>query len=241
MQIVTVSFNSQAGNCHDYLLLKNVFRKSCEVNMPDAEFIDYVIDAPEKEYGHAYNFTYNTIKLRIWRDHLKAAKENIIFADCDMLCTKDASSGFDLPFDIAYTSRTTVVRIPMNGGIIFARPTDKAVQFLEKWSEINDRMYNDLDFHHQYRVQWAGMNQAAFGYLMEHPEEYDAKLHEYFTQEWNAVDCDWGRVDHNTKFIHYKSSLRKLVLRKCPPSAKYKTAIIKWNEMRHRLKMEDGI
>ena len=109
----------------------------------------------------------------------------------------------------------------MNGGIVFAKPTPGAVQFFEEWEKINNRMvYNDIHgdgaLHHKYRCKWAGMNQAAFGWLMEHAKEYDTKIKVFKTCEWNAVDCDWHNITKSSdvKFIHYKSRLRKIVLQK---------------------------
>ena len=101
MQIVTVQFNYNGGP--DYKKLLDVFRFSCKKYMPEAEFVEYIIEAPKKQKGIAYNFTYNTDKLAIWAEHMRKTKDNVIFADCDMLCTADASSAFDSDFDIAST------------------------------------------------------------------------------------------------------------------------------------------
>lgn len=235
MQIVTVAFNSDLGNSYDYLLLKDVFKKSCEIHMPDVEFIEYLMEPSKKDAGRAYNFTYNSDKLKIWMDHMEQADQDVIFADCDMLCVKPAYHAFDKPFDIAYTARTVVQRIPMNGGIVFARPTEGARRFFREWYRLNMILYKNPGKHQPYRERWAGMNQSAFGCMMENMDKYNFNIHKYYTREWNAVDTDWGKIDQDTVFIHYKSALRKLVLRKCPPTAKYKTAIMEWNKVREMI------
>ena len=94
MQIVTVQFNYESGP--DYEKLFNVFKYSCQKYTPECEFIEYKIDPPEKHRGVPYNFSYNTVKLKIWLDHLKSTKEDTIFADCDMIAIKDFSHAFDI-------------------------------------------------------------------------------------------------------------------------------------------------
>jgi hypothetical protein len=223
MQIVTVQFNYFGGP--DYKKLLDVFKFSCKKYMPEAEFIEYIIDPPKKINKIPYNFVYNTDKLNIWADHMAKTEHNTIFADCDMMMRQSAKDAFNEDFDIAYTKRTTTTRIPMNGGIIMARPNENAVEFFRLWAETNQRMLDcdrngNFKLHNTYRRKWAGMNQAAFGWMMEHPEKYKAKIHEYKTIDWNAVDCDWANMDHksDTVFVHYKSRLRKVVLGTKPPT-----------------------
>lgn len=239
MTILTVQFEYPDTEVWaSYETLLNVFKKSVEINQPDCKFVDIRIPAEENPNpDKPINFWYNGVKLRKWVEYLETHDEDIIFADCDMIMMNDASSAFDHDFDIAYTRRSkvntividgkTVERMPMNGGIMFARPTERARQFYRDLLEINDKMFNDVKFHEKYRARYAGMNQAAFGYVFENMCE-DIKIHTFYTREWNAVDCDWPYINDKTKFLHIKSKLRKLCLHKHMPYGNFKKAMQEW-------------
>jgi len=237
MQLVTVQFNYDQGP--DYKLLFDVFKYSCQKYTPECEFVEYLIDPPKKVPRVPYNFTYNTVKLKIWLDHIKSTDQDVIFADCDMLAIKDFSHAFDDPdFDICYTERTRTTRIPMNGGIVLARPNERTIDFFKQWEAINRRMHNNdmngnTELHNRYRRKWAGMNQAAFGWMMEHPHKHKARIKTVPTKIWNAVDCDWSSLQNSpdTVFIHIKSGLRKAVLRHRRAKPEHIYARKLWNEM----------
>jgi len=236
MEIVTVQFNYP--NRPDYKKLLDVFRYSVKKHMPKVKFVEFKIPPPVNHHkDQPLNFNYNDVKLKIWVDYLKKAKDNVIFADCDMMSLQSAKHAFNVDFDIAYTARTVLVRIPMNGGIMMVRPTKKSIKFFDEMYKINNRMLNDITFHHKYRVKWAGMNQSAFGYMYTEKKGI-AKLHKYITREWNAVDCDWGHINGKTVFVHYKSKLRKLVLGNKKPFGNYKKPIELWNNMKHEMDRE---
>lgn len=233
MQIVTVQFNYPGRS--DYGKLLDVFRYSVKKHMPKIEFIEYKIPAPVNHTGRDLNFNYNSKKLRIWVEHLEKANQEIIFADCDMLCLKNASHAFKYNFDVAYTERTIINRIPMNGGIMFARPTEKAKRFFRGMLVVNDMMLGDITFHHKWRVKYAGMNQAAFGCVLE-TGTHCAKIHKFKTIEWNAVDCDWMHVNNNTVFVHYKSKLRKMVLNEIQRKLVFQKVINLWDQYYKEMK-----
>ena len=72
------------------------------------------------------------------------------------------------------------------------------------------------------------MNQASFGYLLEHVDLYKAKIKSVSTRLYNAVECDWRYVNDETAFIHYKSMLRRKILLRLTPSGEHKEAMIRW-------------
>lgn len=236
MEIVTVQFNYPGRP--DYNLLLQVFKESVNTYMPKVKFIEFKIDPPPNKTNRPLNFNYNDVKLKIWRDYMLKTKDNVIFADCDMMMVQSAKHAFDIDFDVAFTARTIVKRIPMNGGIFMARPTNAARKFLDEWYKINHKMLHDVSFHHQWRRRYAGMNQSAFGYLYENGRA-GAKVHKYITREWNAVDCDWHHINKKTVFVHYKSKLRKLVLKNVTPQGSYKIAMNLWYNMRNQLKRKE--
>ena len=229
MQIVTVQFNYKNGP--DYAELMDVFKKSVKTYQPDCEFHDIRIDTPEKDINKPYFMTYNTIKLEYWVDFLKHTKENVIFSDCDMMMLRSAAHAFDPDFDVAYTKRQIIYKAPLNGGIMFARPTDKAIDFFKELLEINQRMYEDEVFHHPWLLKYVGMNQAAMGYILEKGNRSGALLHEYLTPQWNAVEGDWPRINEETVFCHLKGKLRIAIQRRHVPSGTYKKPLQLWYDM----------
>ncbi len=231
MHIVTVQFD-HVGKTHFDTLL-SVFEKSINHYMPDVDLIAYRIPAPERSVERARKFSDNSAKLAIWCKHLDTATEPVIFADCDMLCVRPAYHAFDPDFDVAYTQRMQNHGFPMNGGIIMARPTQAARDFFHLWLEVNDRMFASANFHCKWQIKYGGMNQAAFGYIYE-GGEYPGKLHQYITQEWNAVDCDWQHLTDETVFIHFKSKLRHLVIANHRPTSVYVDAMKLWYAERDR-------
>jgi hypothetical protein len=228
MTIYTVCF--EYPNRSKYSTLLKVFEKSCQVNMPDAKFICKHIAAPENPTNRALNFKYNTVKLKLWTEFLEKTKEkHVILADCDMLALKDARYAFNNDFDIAYTKRTKISRIPINGGIVFVKVNRRSIEFFKEWLRINVKMFKNPKFHQQYRRKYAGMNQSAFGYLLEKRKDI-AKLKPFKTCEFNAVDCDWPTLDGKTVFLHCKSKLRKMVLGEKKGQVRYKKCIDIWHK-----------
>lgn len=229
MKIVTTQFAGPVST--DYKKLLEVFKKSVSVHMPEADFIEILLEAPDKTPDKKYGITSNSFKLASWVDFLKKCNEEdkVIFCDCDMLMLKSAEHAFDSPFDIAYTRRYRSSNIPINSGIVFVRPTKESIEFFEKWLEVNDKMFVDSGFHRPWRDKYRGINQAAFGYLLEE-ENLGAKLIAYDTRDWNAVDCDWPYINDNTVFLHIKGSLRCVLQRRMPHGSK-KKAMNLWYDM----------
>lgn len=225
MYIVTTQFDGPS-KCNFKLLL-NVYRKSIEKVMPDADYVELIIDAPPKEQGIKYGMIANSVKLKTWIDFLEDCNDNVIFTDCDMLMLQRADKAFYPDFDVAYTTRTRSNLIPVNSGVVMVKPTEKAKSFMREWLRINDEMFKDQNFHQKWRAKYQGINQAAFGYLLE-TGGYEAKLHEYSTREWNAVECDWQRISTKTVFLHIKGSLRDSVLAQRIPTGPKAEAMKLW-------------
>jgi hypothetical protein len=209
LTILTVQFDIVGYT--DYKRLLAVFQRSVRRYMPDVKFETIVLSSEYRTDDMRYGKWANTKKLRVWADYIEKAEDNVILADCDMLMIKSAEHAFDKQFDIAYTRKAKGGKAPFNNGIIMVRPTRAAKDFLWRWVEINERMFIDGAFHAEWNKRYKGMNQTAFGYLLE-TGEHDAELHAYDTKEWNAVDCNWGEIDDSTVFVHVKGSLRQHVL-----------------------------
>jgi hypothetical protein len=231
VKLVTVQFNHHGRQ--NFKLLLDVFVKSVRKNMPNVKIVQECIDAPERDTSHARNLLNNSVKLEIWNRHMQEENENVIFADCDILCNASAWSAFQTEFDVALTFKPVKSGFPMNGGIVFARPTDGAREFFAKWLEINSRMYNDPNFHIDWKQKYGGMNQAAFGYIYEKNECPGVNIARLSTRDYNAVECDWGHITDETAFIHYKSKLRHMILSGHKPYGVYAEAMKRWYEVRN--------
>lgn len=225
MRVVTVSFNypSQLKRAN-YEPLVTVFENSLQRNMPEAELRVLRVAAPDHSGVRKYAFLSNHFKLKIWVEQgLQAIEDGVdlMLADCDMVCLGDPNHVFKQEFDVAYTVRDDHTNIPLNGGVVFVKPTDAAARFLQAWYDADERMYADWEGFHQYwRVRYAGMNQASFGYLLENrgvEGVEDTVLLDLPTRIYNAVNTDWHRVNEDTLFLHIKSDLRKAVLRGLHP------------------------
>jgi hypothetical protein len=209
VRIITVWFDNPERNTYERLF--GAFRRSITQHMPDVPLEVIEPEAPSREGQDKYGFLANTLKLKLWLEALNGAEEgeHIIFADCDMLAMQSAEHAFDVDFDIAYTRRAKGDRVPINSGIVMVRNNEPARAFIQRWRSVNDVMYyEDKEFHAQWKKRYPGMNQAAFGYLLEN-DWCGAKLHEYSTRQWNAVECDWSHIGPETVFVHFKGQLRR--------------------------------
>ena len=236
VKIVTVQFNyPKELRRTPYDKLYETFKKSIQQNAPNCELVELKPQAPEVNASlQKISFTSNTLKLKLWCDYLETATEPTIFADCDMLCLRDPVTAFetDAPFDIGFTERHGDYnrRLPINGGIIFANPTDSTKQFFRRWYEVNCIMLANKNIHRNYHDKYGGINQSAFGYMLEaEPKEHNAELKAFPTRIYNAVDCDWHLINDKTMFVHYKSALRRAVLHGSSGHTRMQRAIDLWH------------
>lgn len=233
VKIVTVQFNyPKELRRTPYDKLYEVFKKSIQENAPNCELAELKTSPPETNpSAHKISFTSNTYKLKLWCDYLETATDPIVFADCDMLCLRDPSTAFEQEFDIGFTERHGDYnrRLPINGGIILARPTEATKAFFRRWYEVNCIMLANKNVHHKFHEKYGGINQASFGYMLEaEPREHPALLKPFPTKTHNAVDCDWHLINEKTVFVHYKSALRRAVLHGSSGFTRMQKAIDLW-------------
>lgn len=119
---------------------------------------------------------------------------------------------------------------PINGGVMFIRPTEKSISFIQKQLEINNKMMNDKAFHNKWRAIYCGINQAAFGYMLE-TNLVDCNLLKLNCTEWNSCDGTWHLYEEGfTRMVHIKSALRWYVLGKTLVPTEYKKLVNLWNK-----------
>lgn len=201
-KIVTVQFDY---NSDDYKRLLDVFLYSIRKNTP-YEVDVLTLEAPDRD-GQSRSFDSNTAKLDAWVNYFKDKQGQYVLMDCDMLVLKPFHEVFEREFDIGYTYRG---RPPFNGGVVYVNVNKYSLKLLRDWRDVNKKMYKDWGFHREYRTKYTGMNQAAFGYLLENNP--DCNIEAFPCRIYNACDNHWRTLSDRAKVIHYKSELRRASL-----------------------------
>lgn len=210
MKIVTVHFEKPND---DYRILLDVYRESIRRNLHGVELVEIEIPFPEDMSGRGLFCHFNHEKLVQWQKYLETAAEPVVFTDCDMLALHSPAMIFRDDFDIGYTVRTKEAgNSPINGGVVFAKPTKEARDFFRVWLNIDGQMLTDEELHTEYCQRYSGLNQSSFGYMLEKYVTV-GNVKEYKTRPYNCVECDWRDVDGSEFFIHIKTRLRRECLR----------------------------
>lgn len=216
MKIVTVTFDYPGNG--QYRRLFNVFRASCAAVMPEVKFEAIEIAPPaDIKAGYSTGMNSNVHKLRVWQRVMETATETVAFCDCDMIALGSIADVDRLDFDLAYTVRKHPT-IPINGGVVFVRPTEAGRAAMRRWNEIDDLMFCDHKLHQAYRRKYAGMNQAAFGYLLERHADI-AKMVPVPCALYNSCCETWPQIGPDTRMVHLKGPLRRGLLAGSGPSA----------------------
>jgi len=230
MIIVTTVFKYK-DKPSDYKRLYQVFMASCAKHMPGVTVKTLKLDVPPAKDNRKPGIWTNTAKLRAQVNYIKTLKDDVVLADCDMLCLKPFDDVFKkYDFDIGITTKPPGVKSScrINGGIIFIRNSAQARAWMQELLKINDRMYKDQAFHNEWRKKYYGMNQSALGYMLERAKT-KARVKEFRTTIWNAVDCDWTNVTDKTRLVHIKGKLRACI-DKGKSSSKLSRLIAAWND-----------
>lgn len=151
---------------------------------------------------------WNTGKLDFWCRRAVEAPDGarVLLIDGDMLIRKPIDDVWDQDFEMAYTYRDGGSRLPFNGGVIFLRISDKTRDLMTRWRDVNARFLRNKHEHKNWRLKYAGINQASFGYLLEKGTGLTGVL-KLRCSEWNL--CEWERHDPAAaRILHVKSSLR---------------------------------
>ena len=146
----------------------------------------------------------------------------MLLIDGDMAILRPLDPIWNLSFDVAYTARERN-RLPLNGGVVFLRVSDRTRQFMEAWWTANLTFLGDNAAHAPWRRSYAGINQAALGYLFE-KVDHGCDIRRLLCSEWNCVEWDRFRAGH-TRVLHIKSGLRRAVF-DLPGGAGHKREIV---------------
>lgn len=222
MKIISVYFDYAQDKRYSTMaeVLKYTAKKYC----PECDFELIKLKAPMRDGPRS--FTSNTVKMDCWIDLLNNSDDDVLFLDCDMIILQNLHSVLSGNYDIGITKRTKS-RVPYNGGFVVVKNNDKARDFMLLWQDVNTKMYKDRLFHSKWRNKYAGMNQAALGYILE-KEKFLACINYLPCKIWNSCDDDWKFLNAETKVIHIKGNLRRAIF-SCSNNLAYRRPLILWN------------
>lgn len=153
----------------------------------------------------------NTQKMYEWNRVVQKAEDGarLLLIDTDTFITRPLDDVWDTSFDLAYTSKPTT-RFPLNSGVVFVRVSHALREFFRAWWEKNLRLLRNPDEHRHWRKQYGGINQAAFGAMLNGGTD-GLSIVELPCREWNCEDASWKLFDNRTRVVHVKSMLRRAI------------------------------
>lgn len=164
----------------------------------------------------------NTQKLEEWCRLVAEAPDGqpLLLIDADTVILRPLDDLWAKPFDLAYTVKPGA-RFPFNGGVLPVRVSPAVRAFFQTWWTENLRMLRDTAYHGPFRKRYGGLNQAAFGALLERGGCTDLQLLTLPCQEWNCEDATWRYFEPaTTRILHIKDGLEQANLRKAIFDAK---------------------
>jgi hypothetical protein len=155
---------------------------------------------------------WNTQKLEFWNQQVQEAPDGarLLLIDGDTYLRRPLDEAWDIQFDLAYTIRQGHgTRLPLNGGVVFVRVSPGVRAFMAKWWEMNVDFLSNSIVHRRWRIKYAGINQASFGYMLE-VAKMPISIKKLACAEWNLCEWDAFRAE-TTRVVHVKSGLRRHV------------------------------
>lgn len=178
----------------------------------------------------------NTQKMAHWCAAVDALPDGAeaVLLDIDTLIVRPLDDVWDLPFDVAYTTKAGT-RVPINTGVLFVRVSPASRAFLATWRDLQVAMLaNGADeATRAWRSLMIGLNQAALAATL-HELGLDPKsdtpalvdvalgprrvhLCRLQCRDWNCEDASWPAFHpETTRIVHYKGHLRDVVLGRVP-------------------------
>lgn len=157
----------------------------------------------------------NTQKLAHWARLVDQAPDgaSLLLMDADLIVLRPLDDVWDEPFDLAYTVKPKP--FPFNLGVLFLRASDRVRQFFVAWEKENAQLLQDAAGHRSWRMRYGGINQAAFGRLLERGALQELALKTLPCREWNCEESAWAAFNPTvTRIVHIKGALRRAVFRR---------------------------
>lgn len=196
--------------------------------------------APAGHRGHSRTVANNTHKLDEWARIVAAAADGdrIALVDADVFLLRPLDDVWAWPFDVAITTKPGA-EYPINGGVVFLRVSPASRRFMADWQRANAEMLADPGFHLPWRRRFAGINQAALGYLRDGRGLPDLQLRELPCAEWNCEDAHWASFDPAvTRIVHVKSALRLACLETQPIPPELLPLVRVWKDLEARARAQ---
>lgn len=175
-----------------------------------ARHIEEIQRAPVRGGTGVTTHLANTHKLDRWCLSVQAAAdgEELFLIDADTLIRRPLDDIWRVPFDLAYTIRDYA--LPFNLGVLFVRVNSRTRNFFARWREENAQLFRPGDEAAVWRRRFGGVNQAAFGRLLESGALTDLALRPLLCREWNCEVSSWGAFDPDvTRIVHINGALRR--------------------------------
>lgn len=198
--------------------MARALRKTAELHCPgwDIEIEEIHPEPMESARKSRANAT-NSQKLRHWVDRVLAAADGqeLLLMDVDAFIVGSLDEAFaDPAFDLTYTVRPPGKAFPFNGGVLFLRVSANVRAFMHIWRRENDHMLADRRYHGPFYVKYGGINQAAFGKLLEDgiPHALGLNIRTLPCETWNCENTSWAAYEPGvTRIVHAKSALRRRI------------------------------
>lgn len=175
----------------------------------------------------------NTRKLEEWRRIVEAAPDGTCLAllDADTWVQRPLDPVWEQAFDLAYTVRSGWP-IAFNLGVLFVRVSPRIRRFWDAWVDENRQMLEQVEARRAWRQRFGGVNQAAFGALLESGALRALDVLELSCREWNCEDSAWAAFDPRvTRIGHLKSQARAMALGDAPTTPALRPLVQAWRQI----------
>lgn len=229
-------FGDQATGAGEWLRLARVLAHTATMHCPDWQVaVRQIHPRPVNAPIGGANSRTNAQKLEYWTALVLAAPigTRLVLLDADMFLVGLLDPIWDLSFDVAYTIRPAGVPWPLNGGFIALRVSLAVQAFFHAWRGWNRRLLTHPDEYQRWRQKYAGMNQAAFGALLESlGDGAGVTIVTLPCSIWNCEDFSWAAFDPaETRVVHVKGALRLAVFGQAPPPAPLAGLAQRWHAL----------
>lgn len=193
--------------------MARAFEYSVRTHCAGWQFAAIQLPMPPRRAGVSDSHAANTAKLDHWCERFAEAADGdeVLLIDVDTVILKPLEDVWERSFDIAYTVRPPDYPHPINGGVLFLRVSPTTRLFMARWRQVNHQMLADRALRDRWR-KYAGINQRAFGSLLEERRVDLGELLALPCHEWNCEDSAWASFDPAvTRILHLKSALRSTI------------------------------
>ena len=213
--------------------LKNVLLYSLNKYNKDLIIIEKELECPTCEHrtenDKKFQYLENIHKTQKWNEFFQSLNigDEVLFLDADILILNNISEMFDFleNKEIILTTRN-YKKLNFNAGVILFKVTENTKRFFNEWTEKISKFSHEIRFNQEIiklSEIYLGAGQTTLAYMIE-KEEYKNIIDKVPCHIWNCCQQDWDLYTDETKIIHVKSGLRKLIFEK---SVRKKSTIIK--------------